>query len=72
MTFETNVSTPPAAAQETERIRACDRVVKKLGHWTTARSFDVRAARGSVVLDLRSPRIAARTWRSGSTSTTRP
>jgi len=58
MTFETNVSTPRATAQETERIRAYSRVVKKLGHWTTARSFDVRAARGSVVLDLRSPRIA--------------
>jgi hypothetical protein len=57
MTTETNVSTPEAPAQETERIRAYSRVVKKLGHWTTAGSFDVRAARASVVLDLRSPRI---------------
>lgn len=58
MTFETNVSTAQATAQQTERIRAYSRVVKKLGHWTTARSLDVRAARGSVVLDLRSPRMA--------------
>ena len=57
MTIETDVSTPKAPAQQTERIRAYSRVVKKLGHWTTAGSFDVRAARGSVVLDLRSPRI---------------
>ncbi len=47
------------AAEETARIRAHYRVVKKLGHWTTARSLDVRASRGSVLLDLRSPRIAA-------------
>jgi hypothetical protein len=33
--------------------------VKKLGHWTCARQFDVRASRGVVVLDLRSPQIAA-------------
>src|ERR1017187_6020270 len=57
MTTETDVSTPKAPARQTERIRAYSRVVKKLGHWTTAGSFDVRAARGSVVLDLRSPRI---------------
>jgi hypothetical protein len=30
---------------------------KHLGHWTTARSFEVRARRGAVVLDLRSPQI---------------
>ena len=40
-------------------IRAHSRVVKKLGHWTCARQFDVRASRGVVVLDLRSPQIAA-------------
>ena len=57
MTIETDVSTLKAPAQQTELIRAYSRVVKKLGHWTTAGSFDVRAARGSGVLDLRSPRI---------------
>ena len=40
-------------------IRAHSRVVKHLGHWTCARQFDVRASRGAVVLDLRSPQIAA-------------
>jgi hypothetical protein len=30
---------------------------RQLGHWTTGRRFAVRAARGQVVLDLRSPRI---------------
>jgi hypothetical protein len=40
-------------------IRAHSRVVKKLGHWTPARQFDVRASHGVVVLDLRSPQIAA-------------
>ncbi|HUA43076.1 MAG TPA: hypothetical protein VMA32_15985 [Streptosporangiaceae bacterium] len=40
-------------------VRAHSRVVKKLGHWTSARQFDVRASRGLVVLDLRSPQIAS-------------
>ena len=40
-------------------IRAHSRVVKRLGHWTCARQFDVRASRGAVVLDLRSPQIPA-------------
>lgn len=30
---------------------------KRLGNWTTARSFEVRSRRGTVVLDLRSPQI---------------
>ncbi|HET9138443.1 hypothetical protein [Actinophytocola sp.] len=30
---------------------------RKLGHWTTARRIEVKAMRGSVVLDLRSPQI---------------
>ena len=30
---------------------------KRLGAWTTARVFQVRARRGQVVIDLRSPRI---------------
>jgi hypothetical protein len=41
------------------RIRAHHAVVKKLGHWTTARHFDLRASRGVVVLDLLLPRIEA-------------
>jgi hypothetical protein len=48
MTAETNSALP---------VRAHDAVVKKLGQWTTARHFDVRAYHGALVLDLRSPRI---------------
>jgi hypothetical protein len=46
-------------AADTERIRAHGTAAKRLGHWTTARHLDVRASRSAVVLDLRSPRIAA-------------
>ncbi|AHI00077.1 hypothetical protein GCM10010174_81890 [Kutzneria viridogrisea] len=38
-------------------VQAHYTAVKKLGHWTTARRFEVRARRGMAVLDLRSPRI---------------
>lgn len=37
---------------ETVQIRAHGRSVKRLGAWTTARRFDVRATRSLVVLDL--------------------
>jgi hypothetical protein len=40
-----------------EQIRAHHRSIRKLGAWTTARAFDVRASRGSVVLDLLLPEI---------------
>jgi hypothetical protein len=39
-------------------IRAHKRSVRRLGHWTSARNFDIRASRGAVVLDLRSTQIA--------------
>jgi hypothetical protein len=39
------------------RIQAHHAVVKKLGAWTTSRAFEVRARRGSAVVDLRSPHI---------------
>jgi hypothetical protein len=42
---------------ETVQIRAHQRVVKNLGHWTNARRFDVRASRGIVVLDLLLPEL---------------
>lgn len=42
---------------DTVRVQAHYQTVKRLGHWTTARDFEVRARRGSAVLDLRSPRI---------------
>lgn len=40
-------------------IRAHGGVAKRLGHWTDGRKFDVRTSRGTVVIDLRSPQIAA-------------
>jgi hypothetical protein len=40
-------------------VRAYGRVMKRLGHWTQQRHFDVRASGGSILLDLRSPLIAA-------------
>lgn len=48
-------ATPPAPV----RVAANYQVTKRLGHWTTAREFQVRAHRGHAVLDLRSPRIPA-------------
>jgi hypothetical protein len=39
------------------RIRANRTVEKRLGDWTTARQFDVRASGGAVVLDLLLPRL---------------
>jgi hypothetical protein len=41
------------------KIPANHAVTKRLGNWTTARQFQVRAHRGSAVLDLRSPQIPA-------------
>jgi hypothetical protein len=38
-------------------IRAHNRSVKHFGDWTTARKFDVRASRSSVVLDLLLPEL---------------
>ena len=47
----------PAITTATEQIRAQHRSIRKLGAWTTARGFDVRASRGSVVLDLLLPEL---------------
>ena len=41
------------------RIAANYTVAKRLGNWTTADRFEVRAHRGHAVLDLRSPHITA-------------
>jgi hypothetical protein len=41
------------------QIRAHNRSVRRLGHWTDARHFDVRASHGAVILELRSPQIEA-------------
>jgi hypothetical protein len=47
------------AAPTPVRIPANHAVTKRLGHWTTARQFQVHAHRGVAVLDLRSPQIPA-------------
>jgi hypothetical protein len=39
------------------QIHADHDSVRRLGTWTTARAFQVRARRGQVVIDLRSPHI---------------
>lgn len=39
------------------RIRAHNRSVRHLGHWTPARRIDVLASQSSLILELRSPRI---------------
>jgi len=54
-----STETMTALADPAIAIRAHSRVVKQLGNWTVARRFDVRASRGAVVLDLRSPQIPA-------------
>jgi hypothetical protein len=47
------------AAAEPVRLHVDHNSVKRLGDWTAADRFEVRARRGSVVLDLRSPRLPA-------------
>ena len=51
--------TVAAAAAEPVRLHVDHDAVKRLGDWTGAERFEVRARRGSVVLDLRSPRLPA-------------
>jgi hypothetical protein len=47
------------AAAEPVRLHVDHNAVKRLGNWTSAERFEVRARRGSVVLDLRSPQLPA-------------
>lgn len=54
-TSTTTSSTTTAAAPV--QVQAFYTSEKHLGHWTTARTFQVRARRGSIVIDLRSPQI---------------
>jgi len=51
------MNTPQQTAPQTVQVQAHYSTNRKLGHWTTARHFEVRAMRGAVVLDLRSPSI---------------
>jgi hypothetical protein len=45
--------------EKTVRIHAHYDNVKKLGHWTAGRLFEIRARRSAVTFDLRSPEIPA-------------
>lgn len=53
----THITAATTTEDETVRIQAHYKNLKMLGHWTTARRFEVRANRGYAVLDLRSPQI---------------
>jgi hypothetical protein len=53
------MSTTQTTSDPVVRVPANNTLTKRLGNWTTARRFEVRAHRGSAVLDLRSPRIPA-------------
>jgi hypothetical protein len=46
-----------AITVNSEQIRAHHRSIRRMGAWTTARHFDIRASRGSVVLDLLLPEL---------------
>jgi hypothetical protein len=46
-----------ATTTTSEKIRADHRSIRRLGAWTTARHFEIRANRGSVVLDLLLPEL---------------
>jgi hypothetical protein len=61
-TTEMSTSATVTTGETTEQavaIRAHGAVVKRLGHWTDRREFDVRTSRGTVVMDLRSTQIPA-------------
>ena len=45
--------------EDTVSIRVHKGSIRRMGHWTTAHRFDVRASESSVTLELRSPRIEA-------------
>ena len=40
-----------------EQVPAFNTLLRRLGHWTESRNFEVRARRSQVVIDLRSPHI---------------
>jgi len=46
-----------AITTDSEQIRAHHRSIRRLGAWTSARRFDIRASRGSVLLDLLLPEL---------------
>ena len=55
--ISTTVSTTVTTVSTTDRIHVDHDSQKRLGNWTTARTFEVRSRYGQVVIDLRSPQI---------------
>lgn len=55
----TSVQETRSEALDVIPITAHKHAVRKRGHWTTSRTFDVRASRGTVMIDLRSQWIPA-------------
>jgi hypothetical protein len=51
------MNTQASTTVTADRIHADHDSLKRLGNWTAARAFEVRARHGSVVIDLRSPQI---------------
>ena len=46
-----------AITADSEQVRADHRSIRRLGAWTSARRFDIRASRSSVLLDLLLPEL---------------
>src|SRR5262245_50787204 len=57
MKGKTEMNSPQNTATEVVHVQAHYSTNRKLGHWTESRRFQVKAMRGHVVLDLRSPQI---------------
>src|SRR5258708_1658510 len=54
---KTAMDATQTAPETTVQIQAHYEATKRLAAWTTARDFEIRARRGSVVIDLRSAHI---------------
>lgn len=57
-TGDTATITTESTTCGAERVHVDHATLKRMGHWTTANTFQVRVRKGNVVLDLRSPQIA--------------
>jgi hypothetical protein len=56
-TTSTDLTSTATAAGAIERLHVDHGTTKRLGHWTCANQFQVKARSGALVLDLRSPGI---------------
>ncbi len=53
----TDMTSTATTAGTVERLHVDHGTTKRLGHWTSANQFQVKARSGALVLDLRSPAI---------------